>query len=302
MFTVCPNCQHTFPVPAAGQYTCPKCGAVLKVPQPGSGKPAQIVAISNPQTMQTYIRSMVGSKQKQESSKSQEPKSAIEEISLIRKRKDIAFPWEAKRKGTKTFIYYYAYTWISIVLNSKQVFKEALDKKISQKKAFSFAMLSLSVGLMFNLITSAGIAAYVFGKESFTSYARELGNSLYGLYMFLMDPASSLGLWALLVPFFVPVVLALWLILIWMGMRIGKNAVVSINKIAPLVFYATAPMLWLVIPVIGLFVAPPWWLYTTRNALLFYEGNGAKIETVLSIAYAILCVVSTIIIFFLLLV
>ena len=296
MFTVCPNCQKSFPVPGAGKFPCPNCKSMINIPPPGSGKPPQVIAVSDPSRMRAHLRNVVDG---QERSREESRRLRMRTDPGSRQREDTykrrpvpANDWERPSRRRETFVQRYLNTWFRIVAHPREAFQDALGKKVTMRRSLVFAWVTLSLGVTINLLIM--LMLVYLSQSALTEVRMALEQTQRTVPSWIPalieTPRITILSWILVLVLLTPLVMLSWAALVSFVIQKTGTNLPAWQKTAPMILYATAPLLITAVPIAGPIVAVPMWLYSTRSAFLFYQGRGWRLENAVSVAFNILAV------------
>jgi len=296
MFTVCPNCQKTFPVPGAGKFPCPNCKSMINVPLPGTGKPPQVIAVSDPGRVRAHLKKVVeGQEREREESRKLRQRTDPDTSSpaySYKRPQAAANDWERPSRKNETFVARYISTWFSIVARPREAFQDALGKKVTMKRALGFAWITLSIGVAINLLIMLLLVHVSHATLTEFRVALEATQREVPLWlMALIDtPRVTALTWILVLVLLTPAVMLAWTGLVAFVIQRSDTNIPAWQKSAPMILYASAPLLITAVPIVGPIVAVPMWLYSTRSAFLFYQGRGWRLENAVTVSFNILAV------------
>jgi len=279
------------------------------VPEKNSGRPAQLVAAPSAENLNVHFKKILlphpeergraMTRPQQESApKTGDPfldsfesetipmdDSALMNSSTIERRRR-AFSWEKESKTQMPINYFH--TLAIIISDPKSAFERALGLQFKAGRGFVFALITLILSVFANIGYLALLFKHSGVVKDFAATALESGAKLpHGIRLLFAEPMKAVKIFIIITPIFVPIFLMLWFALLALAMRLLGNEKMSFGKLVALCGYAIGPIILSVIPAVGIFIGILWFLYATRYALLFYEGEGIALEYSLPFVYAI---------------
>jgi len=270
---------------------------MINIPPPGSGKPPQVIAVSDPGRIRSHLRKVVdGQEREREETRKMRLRTDPDAGSPAYAQKrpqSAANDWERPSRKNETFVARYISTWFNIVAHPREAFQDALGKRVTMKRSLGFAWITLSVGVSVNLLIM--LLLVHISQSALTELQTTLVQSRQAVPLWLLalieTPRITALTWILVLALLTPAIMLCWAALVAFVIQRSGTNVPAWQKSAPMILYASAPLLITAVPLVGPIVAVPMWLYSTRSAFLFYQGRGWRLENAVSVAFNILAVV-----------